>query len=45
MKLLEEPNYDLHKISQEENDQVNALEKLANAKVVVNNKTIIQETL
>ena len=35
--------FDLERISREENSQVDALVKLASAKAIVNNKTIIQE--
>ena len=44
-RLLEGFNYDLERIPREENDQVNALAKLASEKVAINNRTIIQETL
>ena len=43
--LLEGFDYDLERIPREGNDQVYALAKLANVKVMVNNRTIIQETL
>ena len=43
--LLEGFNYDLERIPKKENSQADVLTKLANAKVAVNNKTIIQETL
>ena len=43
-RLLENFDYDLRRISREENGQMDALTKLVSAKVVVNNKTIIQET-
>ena len=42
---LEDFNYDLERIPRKENGQADALAKLASAKVAVNNRTIIQETL
>ena len=44
-ELLEGFDFDLERIPGEENDRVDALAKLASAKAVVNNRTIIQETL
>ena len=44
-RLLEGFNYDLERISKEENGHVDALAKLASAKVAINNRRIIQETL
>ena len=43
--LLKDFDYDLQRIPKEENGQANALAKLVSAKVVVNNRTVIQETL
>ena len=40
-KLLDGFEYNLQKIPREENGQVDALAKLASAKAIVNNKTII----
>ena len=42
---MEDFEYDLERIPREENNQADALAKLASAKVAVNNRMIIQETL
>ena len=44
-RFLEDFGYDLQRIPRERNGQVDALAKLANAKAVMNNMMIIQETL
>ena len=44
-RLLEDFDYDLQRIPREKNGQVYALARVASAKAIVTNKTIIQETL
>ena len=43
-KLLEDIDYNMQRILREKNGWADALAKLANDKVIVNNNTIIQET-